>query len=142
MSRENVELLRAYHDELLHAAEEELDPAETVSRMAKYWHPEVEYDVSESPWPDLGGLYRGMDSVRKFWQDWLVAWQTLEFEYELVDAGDRVVTLLDTRMRGRSTGIEVEFGKAAFITTFRDGRMFHNRFFASQAEALEAAGLE
>lgn len=65
----------------------------------------------------------------------------LEFEYELIGAGDRVVQLIDLRMRGRSTGIEVPFGKLAWITTFRDGLMAHTKLYMSQAEALEAAGL-
>ena len=34
--------------------------------------------------------------------EWLAAWEIVEFEYELVDAGDRVVMLLEEQMRGRS----------------------------------------
>ncbi len=139
VSQENVELLRAYHDEVTRASREDLDPEAAVARMAAFWHPEVAYDVSESPWFDLRGLYRGIAACRTFWREWFEAWETLEFEYQLVDAGDCVVALLDSRMRGRSTGIEVRFGKAAFLTTFEDGLMFHNRFYMSQSEALEHA---
>jgi hypothetical protein len=52
-----------------------------------------------------------------------------------------VVWLIDLRMRGRSTGIEVSLGKHAFVTTFRDGLMVHSKLYMDQAEALEAAGL-
>jgi hypothetical protein len=45
----------------------------------------------------------------------------LNFEYELVDAGDRVVILVDLQMRGRATGIPVSFGKHAWVNTFRAG---------------------
>jgi SnoaL-like protein len=141
MSQENVELFRAYHDEILRANQEGLDVEETISRMAEYWDSEVEYDMSESPWLDIGGVYRGMEEVRQLWRGWFVAWETLQFEYELVDAGDSVVVLLDSRMRGRSTGIEVRLGKSAFVTTFRDGLMLHNKLYMSQFEALEAVGL-
>lgn len=44
-------------------------------------------------------------------------------------------------MRGRVTGIEVPLGKHAFVATFRNGLMVHNKLYMSQAEALEAAGL-
>jgi hypothetical protein len=49
--------------------------------------------------------------------------------------------LLDLRMRGRSSGIEVPLGEHAWVTTFRDGLMIHSKLYMSQAEALEAAGL-
>ena len=91
--------------------------------------------------PDIAGVYRGRDGVVGFWREWLGAWESLEFEYELVDAGDRVVMLVDQRMRGRSTGIEVSFGKYAQVATFRDGLMVHWQFYLSQSEALDAAGL-
>ena len=91
--------------------------------------------------PDIGGVYRGKNEVRQFWREWLAAWETIEFEYELVDAGDSVVVLLDQRMRGRSTGIEVPFGKYAQVWTLRDGLLVHWEAYASQSEALEAAGL-
>jgi ketosteroid isomerase-like protein len=141
MSESNVERFRAYHDAVARAGQEGLDPEATISKMAEFWDPEVEYDLSESPWLDIGGVYRGEEAVRRFWREWLAAWQTFAFEYELVDAGDRVVVLLDTRMRGRSTGIEVPFGKAAFVTTFRNGLMLRNKFYLSHSDALEAVGL-
>ena len=53
----------------------------------------------------------------------------------------RVVMLVDMRMRGRSTGIEVPFGKFAWISTFRDGLAVHVKLYMSQSEALEAVGL-
>ena len=56
-------------------------------------------------------------------------------EYEIRDAGDSVVVLLDQRMRGRSTGIEVDFGKHAQVWDFRDGLIKRWKFHASQQEA-------
>jgi hypothetical protein len=79
--------------------------------------------------------------VIEWWRQWLGAWQTVEFKYELVDAGDRVVLLLDQRMRGRTTGIEVSLGKYAHVGTFDDGRLAHWKVYSSQSTALEAAGL-
>ena len=45
----NVELLRAYHDEVARASQGVLDPQVTISKMAEFWDPDVEYDMSESP---------------------------------------------------------------------------------------------
>ncbi len=62
MSQANVELLRAYHDELTRVSQEGLDPEAAVSKMAEFWDPEVEYDVSESPALDIGGVHRGIEA--------------------------------------------------------------------------------
>ena len=47
-----------------------------------------------------------------------------------------------TELRGRSTGIEVPFGKYAQLYTFTNGLIVHWKGYCSQAEALEAAGLQ
>jgi ketosteroid isomerase-like protein len=132
MSQENVELLRVAHEAFL-AGKSEFG--------AELLDPEIEWDASETPALDLSGVYRGIEAVQQFWREWLTAWETVQFEYELVDAGDRVVALIDQRMRGRSTGIEVPFGKYAHVYTFRNGLIVHWKGYMSQSEALEAAGL-
>jgi hypothetical protein len=141
MSQKNVELSRAYLDGIAHSSQESLDPEATTSRMAEFWDPEIQWDMSESPALDIDGVYQGIEATRQLWQEWFAAWETLQFEYELVDAGDRVVWLIDLRMHGRSTGIEVPLGKHAFVTAFRDGLMVHSKLYMSQSEALEAVGL-
>ena len=141
MSEENLELSRAYFDEIARSGQQGLDPRATVSKMAEFWAPEMEWDMSEAEAPDIAGVYRGIEAGSQLWREWFAAWETLQFEYELVDGGDRVVALIDLRMRGRSTGIEVSLGKHAFVTTFKDGLMVHTKLYMSQSEALEAAGL-
>ena len=140
MSQENVERLRV-GIELFLAGTSELDREEMLGKLGELWDPEIELDASESPVLDLNGVYRGADAVRQYWREWLAAWESQQFEYELVDAGDRVVMLLEQRMRGRSTGIEVSMGKYAQVATFRDGLMVHWKACPSQSEALEAVGL-
>jgi hypothetical protein len=141
MSGENVELWRASIEDL-RACASASDWEGWLTRTAPLWDPDIEWDVSGAgQLPDLGGVYRGIEAVGGFWREWLAAWETLEFEYELVDAGDRVVALIDQRMRGRSTGVEVPFGQYAQIAKFRNGLMVHWKLYLSQSEALEAAGL-
>jgi ketosteroid isomerase-like protein len=103
--------------------------------------PEVEWDASELAAPDITGVYRGIEGVQQFWRDWLAAWEAVQFDYELIDAGDCVVALIDQRMRGRSTGIEVPLGKYAHVYRFRRGLIVHWKVYEHQAEALEAVGL-
>jgi ketosteroid isomerase-like protein len=132
MSQENVELLREAFDAFL---------ARKKEWGSVLLDPDVEWDATEVFVPGLTGVYRGVDGVQRFWREWLAAWETVQFEYELVDAGDRVVALVDQQMRGRSTGLEVSFGKYAHIYTFRDGLIVHWKMYASHAAGLEAVGL-
>jgi hypothetical protein len=138
MSQENVELFRAQIEGFLAAGRLS---GKDMLKLVDLYHSDIEWDASDVPMPDLAGFYRGRDSVMSFWQQWFAAWEALEFEYELMDAGNRVVMLVDQRMRGRSTGIEVSFGKYAQVATFADGLMVHWQFFLSQPKALEAVGL-
>jgi ketosteroid isomerase-like protein len=140
MSQENVELLRA-SIEAFRAGTSESDREATLTKNAELSDPDIELDASGAPVFDLSRVNRGTDAVNQFWREWLAAWETLRFEYELVDAGERVLMLFDLRMRGRSTGIEMPFGKVAWVYTFRDGLIVHQKLYLSQSEALEAVGL-
>jgi ketosteroid isomerase-like protein len=142
MSQENVEIVRAAIEDFI-AGKTQFDADGTLTRMAgeEHWHPDIELDVSEAVVPEMRGVFRGKEAVRRWWGEWLGAWETVEFEYELLDAGNRVVVLIDQRMRGRSTGIEVSLGKYAQVFTFRDGLIVHWKVYMDQSEALEAVGL-
>ena len=140
MSQENVELTRAYFDLIARASSKDFDTETTISKMDEFWDPELEWDASEAPF-DLSRVGRGIEAGRQWCRDWFTAWEALQFEYEVVDAEDRVVTLLDLRMRGRSTGIEVVLGEHAWVTTFRDGLMVRNKLYMNQSKALDAVGL-
>ena len=83
--------------------------------------------------------YRGYDGVRRFWTQFLSAWDEYGVQVdELVDAGDQVVAVL--RLRGRTNELEVDEARSSLLT-LRDGRIVRIEPFASKAEALEAAGL-
>jgi hypothetical protein len=145
MSRGNVDRWRASIEDIradIRASGDEFDGEAMISKMAQLWAAEIEWDVSAAETLDASGVYRGVEGARRWWREWLSAWETLRFDYELVDAGDRVVWLLDLRMRGRSTGIEVARGKHAWVATFSNGLIVHQKLYQSQSEALEAAGPE
>ena len=138
MSQGNVELWRATIEDFLASGS---DWEGWLTRATALWDPEIEWDASGLGVPGLAGVYRGKEAVNGFWRNWLGAWDTSEFTYELLDAGDQVVMLLDQTMRGRSTGIEVAGGKYAQIATFEAGLMTRWKFYPSHSAALEAAGL-
>ena len=141
MSQENVEVLRAGLERFL-AGTSESAREDMLAGQAEAWDPEIELDASEAPVVDIAGVYRGRDAVQRFWREWLAAWETFRFDYELVDAGERVVMLLDPRMRGRSTGIDVPFGKIAWVLTYRSGLVIRLKLYMDQSEALKVVGLE
>jgi SnoaL-like domain len=133
VSEENVERLRAAFDDFFAGKSIGTDLLD----------PSVEWDASELVLvvPDFSGMYRGIEGVRRFWREWLAAWQTVQADYKLVDAGRSVVALIDQRMRGRSTVIEVPFGQYAQVYTFKDGLVVHWKAYLRQTDALKAVGL-
>ena len=145
MSQENVERLRQAVDaNRLHlqptSGTSRFDTEAAISALADLWDPEIEWDAGDAVL-DIRGVYRGTEAVRQWWREWYGAWETLQFEYELVDAGDRIVQLFDMHMRGRSTHIDMPLGNVAWVYTYRDGRVIHQKLFMSHSEALEAVGL-
>jgi ketosteroid isomerase-like protein len=137
----NVEQLRAALDALQADSSARDWEATLAGAWVELWHPEIEWDASTHPLPDLAGVYRGREATLGWWRQWLAAWEAVRVEYELIEAGDRVVGLFHQRMRGAYTGIDVGSGKYAMVFTVRDGLLVHAKFYASQSEALEAVGL-
>jgi ketosteroid isomerase-like protein len=143
VSQENVEFVRA-------ALAAYQNPA-MISVLAsgeldlQLVDPDVEWDASRltEMIPDLAGVYRGHDGVRKYWRRWFEAWSDLEFDFELRDAGDEVVALIqDQRQWGRHTRICTEVPPYAQVWTLRDGKLVRWRTFPEQDAALKAVGLE
>jgi|GEM_PF-5492248 len=137
-----MELARRTLEDFI-AGKSEFDAQGTLIKLAgeEHWHPDIELEVPEAVVPEMRGVFRGKDAVRRWWAEWLGAWETVEFEYELLDAGDRIVVLIDQRMRGRATGIEVSRGNYAQVGTYREGLLVHWRFYDDQSAALRATGL-
>ena len=106
--------------------------------------PEIVWDSTRSPMPDLAGVYHGHAGVIEGWTRWLSAWEEITFpEPEVTEAGDKVFVWVEGQVnRGRGSGIEVRQPPFGFVWTFRDGKAVHVAFHTDRAEALSAAGLE
>jgi ketosteroid isomerase-like protein len=135
MSEENVEIVRRMYDAAAHR------DADVVLAL---YDPGVEVDMSRAPCRDLVGerFYHGHDGLRNFYREWHDAWETVESDVEeLIDAGERVVSVETTRGRGRESGVAVELHQCG-IWTIRGGKIVRVEWLdATREEALEAAGL-
>jgi hypothetical protein len=138
MSQENVEVVRTLF-EAFPRVQEHLRHGDVP--FGEPYAEDVELDLSDVRLPDVGaGVYHGWEGARRMWMDWLSAWDNVHFEYELVDAGENVVALIDQGMRG-SEGIDIVLGKHAQVWGFANGRIVGWKIYLSQLEALEAAGM-
>jgi ketosteroid isomerase-like protein len=135
MSEENVDIIRRLYD-----AAARRDSGVVLA----IYDPEVEVDMSRAPCRDLVGkrFYHGHDGLRAFYREWNGAWETVEADVEeLIDAGDRVVSVETTRGRGVASGAAVELHQCG-IWTIRAGKIVRVEWLdATREEALEAAGL-
>ena len=128
MSEENVETVRRAWQAYMRRDNE---------AALAFYHPEAELRH-----PLDGSLYQGLDGVRAFFSDWHAAWSELlanDVE-ELIDAGNEVIAVMRIRARGRSSGVVVE-RREWDVWTLRDGKLWRLRIYATEADALEAAGL-
>jgi ketosteroid isomerase-like protein len=134
MSEENVEIVRQIYEG---AANRDADAVFAL------YDPDVEWDVSRSQMARLvgEGVYRGHDGLRRFFHAYHEAWEDITYEAaELIDAGDQVVSIDTEQARGRASGVDVDLTQYA-VWTVRDGKIVRAVWFATRAEALEAAGL-
>jgi ketosteroid isomerase-like protein len=128
MSQENVEAIRA--------AFENLEP--TSEPLLETLDPEIE--VYDHDIPDAG-VYRGREGYLQWVADWSEAWESFNMEpLRWIDAGDRVVLVLQMTAKGKGSGVEVK-RRDAMVWTVRDGRTVRLDYFNNEPQALEAAGL-
>jgi ketosteroid isomerase-like protein len=85
--------------------------------------------------------YHGPDAVRRFFNQWMGAFDGFGFAAEeVIGAGDSVAVLLHQWGRGKDTGAAVQ-NRSWQLFTFRDGKIVHCRGFPTREEAFEAAGI-
>ena len=131
MSQENVEIVRAIHDEWeqgnLGAGREFYDR-----------------DIVFLPRRDLPhpGRRLGPEGIRDWMRQWLEAWVdfTLTAE-ELIAAGESVIVRVRQRGTGKASEAPVELTFFQ-VWTFRGRSVIRIEQFETRHEALEAAGLE
>jgi ketosteroid isomerase-like protein len=127
MSQEHVEIIRRGYEQF--TAKGEIRA-----------HADLIWDVSRLGWPEQQ-IYSGAEGAMRFNAEWADAWDDWELEPEqYLDAGERVVVILNQRGRSKATGIPVDM-RFAQVWTLQDGQGIRMEMYASVEEALEAAGL-
>ncbi len=130
MSRENVEIVRAFIDAVNRG-----DWDAVVDRMAQ----DFEYDFSRSMGPNRGVYDLGQ--VRELLDEFFGVWESFRYEAdEFIEAGEHLVIPFTTTVRGRDE-IEVQ-AHPTFVYTFRDGEITRLCMYQEREEALQAVGLQ
>ena len=86
--------------------------------------------------------YHGPAGYRDFVSSWFEVWGAdARIEaVELIDLGNRLVSLAEVPTHGQASGVPV-IQKYAWVVTLKDGQVAHQQEYLDHAEALEAVGL-
>ena len=104
--------------------------------------PDIIWENFSPPPAGMDEVYDGHEGVRRFWRQWLSSWDWVQFEHQrFIEAGDRVVVFQRTHARGRTSGVETDFGDYAQVWTLRDGLVTRVKFYLDRDEALADAGV-
>jgi ketosteroid isomerase-like protein len=103
-------------------------------------HPDVEF-VAYAMQLEGGDPYRGHEGVRAWWETIFAVYPDFRADIEeLRDLGD--LTITRGRMHGRGVESAAPMDQEVWqVGRLRDGKVIGWRFFRSESEALEAAGL-
>ena len=129
MSEENLELMRKAVDAWNRG---DLDEWASYLSDDVVWVPLAE-NAQNKP-------VRGKGPTVDFVRDWIEPWKAYTIEiHRLIDAGDAVAMMTpQTGIDESGTEVTIEMHAAGFI---RDGRFTEMRWFLSEADALQAAGV-
>ena len=97
----------------------------------------------ETPMAAVGGVYEGIDGIRRFLTDVEDAAPDFRMELDGVEEvdGKRVIAFLRNSSTGRASGIRMAWPQTN-VYDLIDGKITHIRIFFDRQEALKAVGLE
>jgi ketosteroid isomerase-like protein len=132
MSQENVEIVRRVWD----AAERR----DTRAIFALY-DPSIVWESHALGPMERGGHYHGHEGVRRFFRDWLEAFENYQAKAEtFVEAGKKVIVRYRVTGRGKASGVEVEMLRWN-VYALANNLVTGIEVFATEAEAFESVGL-
>ena len=86
----------------------------------------IVWDCTASRFPGLDSVYRGHDGIRKFWRDWLEAWEEITWEQsepEALPDGRILVRINNQHNVGKGTGIDIQQRDYEQVWTIEDGKV-------------------
>jgi ketosteroid isomerase-like protein len=133
MSQENVETIRRIYTRWL---QEDLSLFDALDEDIEL-HPDPAAD-----WVGVDDIYRGHAGVRSYMAQVYEAFEDYRPEVEdLLDAGDKVITLAIEHGRGRGSGAMVEARRTAHVWTMRANKAVRLDLYLDRGKALEAVAL-
>src|SRR5437660_11550419 len=96
----------------------------------------------ETPMAAVGGVYEGIDGIRRFLTDVEEAAPDFRIELDGVEEVDskRVIAFLRSSSTGRASGFRMAW-PSTNVYDLVDGKISHVRIFLDRQEALKAVGL-
>lgn len=112
-----------------------------LDAVAEFWHPDIDWRAAEGAADDVG-VMKGADALRRYYQEWVDAFEELHAEVEEVifESAERCAVVVRNSGRPRGSSALVR-GRYSVVCTVRDGRIVSGREYETRAEALEALGL-
>jgi ketosteroid isomerase-like protein len=127
------------NDELVRRALDAFNRRELEAFLA-FLDPDVEF-TAYSMQLEGGDPYRGHEGVRAWWENILAVYPDFSVEIEDVrEFGDLTITRLRMNGRGVESGAAMD-QEVWQVVRIREGQGTVVRFFGSEVDALEAAGL-
>jgi ketosteroid isomerase-like protein len=113
---------------------------ETLAVVFDFFDPEIE--LHEDPRFPEGGVYKGTEAVRRYFEQFTDSFDEFVFAAEdFIDLGaDRVLVLFSLRTRGKGSGATAE-ARPGWIYTIRGGKAVRLEAYLDRDEAFAAAGL-
>lgn len=130
MAEDDVEVVRRAYDAY---ARGDLAAAGSAYSEDTVW------DVSRFR-PDEG-IHSGLEELAKYLASWRATWTDHSFSLQrAVDAGDRVVAVIEESGKGKSSGapVTIRYGQ---VITVRDGKIVETVVYRDPDDAFDAAGL-
>ena len=97
----------------------------------------------ETPMAAFGGVYEGIEGIKRFLTDVEEAAPDFRMEVDGVEEVDskRVIAFVRNSSTGRASGIRMAWSQTN-VYDLIDGKIGHVRIFVDHLEALKAVGLE
>jgi ketosteroid isomerase-like protein len=110
-----------------------------MDAVPQHFTDDAEFHVQLVPDPRV---YRGRDEIARFLRSWPRFWDDLNWQVEEVrPVGEQVLVLVGFTGKGRESGVPVEY-RTVQLMSFLEGKIARIQDFASEADALKAAGLQ
>jgi ketosteroid isomerase-like protein len=135
MSQENVVTIGRLYDEFLARADRVSDP-----EVLQFFDPDIEIRQAAS-FLGTEGTFHGYDGMARSARESFEAFRDLHWvPTRLIDSGDHVVAIVETRGYGRQSGVELN-ETIGHVWTLRRGLIVAWHVYLDASQALEAVGL-